>query len=190
MRLLSATHFSSLVAMGKGLLLMGTILHVQIRLLAQRPVMEKVPVREISYRQLDSVIHLNRYTAVYFWPSWCASCRPKLQQLTEMMRSHPSICFISVNDPGSKSWLPKDLVDHPNVLRGVFRIENHGRVKMISINDRDQLNYFHRYYTRTNDRINQVQNFYLFDASGKLLLQTVKDDWRADSLSNQLNMYD
>lgn len=154
----------------------------------------KVFVPEISYHGLDSIIRSNEYTAIYFWPSWCASCIPKIPALLDLMRQKKSVTFISVNDPNSAPFLSKKLIFHPEVLKGYFRIKRYGPRPMISINDRSQFRYFNWYFTRRTgkDEVEQIRRFLLFDHSGKLLYASKTDylDKLVDSVSAVLQQYE
>jgi hypothetical protein len=93
------------------------------------------------------------------------------------MRQKKSIAFISINDPDSGPFLSRKLIEHPDVVKGAYRIQRYGRERMFSINDNMQYRYFNWYYTKKTDmhEIEQIRRFLLFDRSGKLLYASPTD---------------
>jgi hypothetical protein len=142
----------------------------------------RVRVSDISYHSLDSLIHTREYTGIYYWPAWCSGCRVKVPAVVELLAQKKNITLISVNDPDSRPFLPQWLVNR-QVVKGYYRIERHGREKLITINDVTQFKYFHWYFTRETCKYEARQNqyFLLFDRTGKLLYHN-KSDFNVDSI--------
>jgi hypothetical protein len=149
----------------------------------------KVHVADISYLSLDSLIHTNEYTGVYYWPAWCAGCRVKVPAVVDLLAQKKSITLISVNDPNSKTFLPQWLLNR-QIVKGCYRIQRYGKQKLIAINDVTQFRYFHAYFTRGACKYETRQNqyFFLFDRKGKLLYHN-KSDFNVDSLRIALAEY-
>lgn len=150
----------------------------------------KAAVPTITYNRLDSLIRTSNLTAVYLWPSWCAPCREKFPAIVDLMREKKNISFISINDPDSRSFLPKNLIDHPDVIKGYYRIQHQGPKEFITINDRSQFRYFYWHFTKRQigTRPEPNQYFMLFDRKGRLLYHR-EEYVSADSLKGDLAKY-
>jgi thiol-disulfide isomerase/thioredoxin len=149
----------------------------------------RASIPTITYFALDSIIHAHELTAVYYWPAWCAGCREKVPDILSIMQRKNSLTFISINDPESRSFLPKYLIN-PDIIKGYFRIQRYGRNQWFSINDKTQFRYFNWYYTRDTTTLETRMNqfFLIFNKSGKLLYHNI-GDFTVDSLRAVLAPY-
>ncbi len=150
----------------------------------------RVAVPTITYHSLDSLIRTNDLTAVFLWPGWCSGCRAHVPAIWDVLRQKKSITLISINDPESRPFLPKSLIDQPDVIKGYYRIQRYGREKMIAINDMTQFKYFYWYFTKEISKAKPQPNeyFLLFDRTGKLLYRAT-NYFNADTLAKGLAQY-
>ncbi len=147
----------------------------------------RIAIPDISYQALDSLIRARDLTGIYLWPSWCAPCRSHVVQFAKIIKAHPDVSFLSINDPDSRAFLAVGLAEQLRGTAGLFRIERHRRQKMVSINDRSEVNYFHRKYAGAGVKQRGIQYFYLLDRAGNLVYAYDDPYFQLDTLSRRLD---
>lgn len=129
----------------------------------------------ISYQALDSLIKTNKYTAIYFWPTWCVPCNVHIDSLAQLMSRKKQISFYLVVEASSNNKIRKKLIGYPGVVNGCWRVESKMPKRLIAINDHSEMTYFHRHFGRTNPAYESVfPSFLLFDRNGKLVWYNAK----------------
>lgn len=149
-----------------------------------------VYIHSITYSRLDSrVSHpTTKYTAIYFWPTWCAPCVQKAPHIINAVASRNDITLLMINDPDSREYIKSKLV-HQLANLYYYRIE--GKVNhKISINDMSEIRYFNQHFTKETSKRQNERNpaFFLFDRDGKLLYYN-KQLLEMDSVKNALVQY-
>lgn len=146
-----------------------------------------VLIPAITYNRLDSLIShpSTKYTAIYFWPTWCAPCVQKVPHIINAVASRKDITLLMINDPDSREYVKKKLVQQSDHL-SYYRVE--GRVsRMVAVNDMSEIRYFNQHFTKETSKRKNERNpaFFLFDEQGKLLYYN-KQLLEVDSVKNTL----